>query len=137
MAASNGYVSLEQLIAAPRLEEDVPIEGVGKLRVQALTQEEIRLIGIRSRNTDLQEGVDGNLYLQLEVLYGLVQPRVLNGDVDAGLEKIGAMNPLILSSLGTKITELTFRSPGAAYKDFPNGSGLPAVEAATPSGTSS
>lgn len=136
--AGNGYVSLEALKGVRRLEDDVEIEGLGKFRVQALTQEELRVIGRATKDADDPSGVDGNLYRQYQVAYGLVNPNIRESEgIDAAVEMVGAMHPMIAGELQTKIIEMTFRSASEAFKDLHQKKGSANSGAAQPSGISS
>jgi hypothetical protein len=138
MGSGNGYVSLDALRGLRRLEADVEIEGLGKFRVQALTQEDV---GQASRAARLDGGlVDTNIWRQQHVARGLVQPglaALMSEDEDEALAVVQAMNPAIVNALEAKITALTYQPPSDAYRSFGIGGASNDDSEGTPSGSSS
>lgn len=132
MATANGYVSLDVLRALRRLEADVQIEGLGMFRVQALTQEDVRLVGQAAKD-------DGNLWRQHQVVRGLIRPdlaALAADDLDEAVAVVKALHPMVVDALDRKINELTFMAPSDAYRDLASKNGCAEPEAATPSGSS-
>ncbi len=142
----NTYVDLAALRATRRLEEDVEIEGIGTFRVQALLQEELRLIAKAARDPEAEPNPvtggkqDGNLYRQLEVAYGLVKPDLgAADDIDAALETLReiAIPVMGIAKLSVKIGELTYaEGPQKAFLRSVPDNGFPPAPEATPSGSS-
>ena len=108
--SANGYISLEALRGVKMPEADVEVDGIGKFRVRALTQEQVRLAN-RAARIGGTEGLDGNLWRQHQVAHGLITPDVSSlavSDIDEAITIIQAMHPAIVQALDTKISEITY-----------------------------
>ncbi len=139
MNSSNGhtpYVTLADLRENRRLEDDVTVPETGhRYRVQALTNEEFRLI--QAESTDAEGVQDTILYSQLAAAYGLVEPRLdIGRDRDGAVALAQGLPIPDVRTLARRITELTAGNAKESAQSFTDGSGSPAPEAATAPTTS-
>lgn len=138
MAGNNGYGTLDQLRGVRRLEKDFTDWPEMKLRIQALTDDEIRLIQQRSADKDDPNGVNMTLDRKLQIVYGLATPRLdPYADLDGALEAVSHIPVGVQVALSAEILGLTYRRPQEAFKDFGVGEGSPVPPEAIVSGSSS
>jgi hypothetical protein len=117
MASANGYLSLDALRALPRLELDVDLDGVGRMRVQALTQNDLREIAADCRMAGGE--TDYNLYRQQMIARCLVEPDLRSvwlDDPAQAIAVVAAMHPYITTALDEAINKLTFLEPAEAFR---------------------
>lgn len=140
MAGSNGFGTLAQLRSLRRLEKTYTDWPVMKMRLQALTDDDLIRVTeyARAEGGDTNDVVRSLRDREASIALGVVQPPLAEMDFDEAVAIVKERIPLgVQAALSIEISGLTWRSPGQAYKDFSDGDASPEAEADTPSLTSS
>ena len=140
MAGSNGFGTLAQLRALKRLEKSYTDWPVMKLRLQALTDEEIGRCTVYARehapdDEQLRYLHDRNA----QIAFGLVDPpiaEIAGRDLDAAVAELVHIPPGVKTTVAAEILGLTYRKASEAYRDFENAAGSALAVADTAASTS-
>lgn len=137
MAGTNGYGTLAQLKAVRRLEADYTDWPVMTMRIQALTDAEVRLITQYSKDADSDGETDLIRDRNAQIAFGLAIPDLKpHEDLAAAVAVVEGLPAGVRASLSAAILALTYRPPSQAFKDFPDGTASPGGAAVGPSTTS-
>lgn len=129
MAGSNGFGTLAQLKALRRLEKTYTDWPVMKIRLQALTDDEIERCSIYAK-ANAADPNDESLRIlhdrNAQLAFGIVAPpvaEVAQRDFDEAVALLDTIPPGVKSVLAGEILMLTYRKASEAYKDFNDGEG--------------
>jgi len=118
MAAGNGYVTLEQLAAVPRIQKDFHW-GPLKFRIQALLDSETAIVDRLAKREDDPTQTDWYRYQSLMIAYGLAVPALSPGDdLEQALQYVSRITPGVQQGLFIEIRDLTYRKASESWKDF-------------------
>jgi hypothetical protein len=135
MAGSNGFGTLAQLRALKRLEKTYTDWPVMKIRVQALTDDEIvRCTEYARRMAPDDENLRYLHDRNAQIAFGMVHPPVYElaaTDLDAAVAELVHIPPGVKTTLAGEILGLTYRKASDAYRDFESAAGSDAAEADT------
>lgn len=118
MSTGNGYITLDQLAAIPRIQKDF-IWGPHKFRLQALLDSETAIVDRLAKREDDPTQMDWLRYQSLMIAYGMAAPALHpNDDLDTALDAISHIPPGVQQGLFLEIRNLTYRKASESWKDF-------------------